>query len=220
MFLLYINDIITDIDSLFRIFADDCLLYKIINAPEDTTILQKDLDQITTWISTWQLRLNISKCVVIHCGRFHSPNAHQYTLNNCILQQTNSHLYLGVMLDRSLSWSRHIAKKQTHWTSLRETWVTVHQMLKPQLIWQWCIPRSNMLLLFGIHIITTIKINWNQSSEGLVDGFSVTIEELVQYHQCSWPSLQIRRKRFWDYNCFTRFSIIKHLCQFQYTTCL
>jgi len=28
------------------------------------------------------------------------------------------------------------------------------------------------------------KTNWNQSSEGLLDGFSVTIEELVQYHQC------------------------------------
>jgi len=46
MFLLYINDIITDIDSPLRIFADD---YRIINTPEDTTILQKDL---TTWIST------------------------------------------------------------------------------------------------------------------------------------------------------------------------
>jgi len=53
MFLLYINDIITDIDSPLRIFADDYLLYRIINTPEDTNILQKDLDQITTWISAW-----------------------------------------------------------------------------------------------------------------------------------------------------------------------
>ena len=44
MFLLYINDIITNIDSPLRIFTDDCLLYRIINTPEDTTILQK------TWI--------------------------------------------------------------------------------------------------------------------------------------------------------------------------
>jgi len=119
MFLLYINNIIIDIDSPLRIFADDCLLYKIINIPEDTTILQKDLDQITTWISTWQLRLNIFKYVVIHCGRSHSPIApHQYTLNNCVLQQTNSHLYLGVMLDRSLSWSQHVTNivKENHQT--------------------------------------------------------------------------------------------------------
>ena len=40
--------------SPLKIFADNCLLYRIINTPQDTTILQKDLDQITTWISTWQ----------------------------------------------------------------------------------------------------------------------------------------------------------------------
>ena len=28
------------------------------------------------------------------------------------------------------------------------------------------------------------KTNWNQSSKGLLDGFLVIIEELVQYHQC------------------------------------
>ena len=67
-------------------------------------------------------------------------------------------------------------------------------MLKLQLTWQWCIPRLNiMLLLFGIHIITMTETNWNQSSEGLLDGFSVIIEELVQYQQLSWPSLQIRQ---------------------------
>jgi len=50
MFLLYINDDTTNINSPLRIFADDCLLYRIIDTPEDTAILQKDLDRIASWV--------------------------------------------------------------------------------------------------------------------------------------------------------------------------
>ena len=109
MFLLYTNDIITNINSLLRMFADDCLLYRIIYTPEDTAILQQDLDQIASWVTTWQLTLNITKCVLIRRNRSHSPIHHHYTLNHCILKQTDSHSYLGVMLDKTLSWSLHIS---------------------------------------------------------------------------------------------------------------
>ena len=113
MFLLYINDIITDVNSPLRIFADDCLLYRIIDTPEDTAILQNDLDQITSWVATWQLRLNITKCVLIRCGRSHSQINYHYTLNNHTLKQTDSHPYPGVTLDKTLSWSQHISNIAT-----------------------------------------------------------------------------------------------------------
>ena len=60
MFLLNINDTTTNIKSPLRVFADDCLLYKMINSPENTIILQKDLDQISNWVNVWQLRLNVT----------------------------------------------------------------------------------------------------------------------------------------------------------------
>jgi len=72
------------------------------DTPEDTAVLQKDLDQITSWVTTWQLRLNINKCVQTRCIRSHSPINHHYILNNCTLKQTDSHLYLGVILDKTL----------------------------------------------------------------------------------------------------------------------
>ena len=49
MFLLYINDITKDIDSPLRMFADDCLLYRIIESTEDTTKLQQDLNILSEW---------------------------------------------------------------------------------------------------------------------------------------------------------------------------
>ena len=109
MFLLYINDITTNIKSPLRIFADDCLLYRVINSPEDTIILQQDLDQISHWVKIWQLRLNVTKCALIRCSRSLTPIVHHYTLNNSFLKETDQHHYLGIMLNKTLSWSSHIS---------------------------------------------------------------------------------------------------------------
>ena len=72
MFLLYINDITNSITSPLGLFADDCLLYRVIDSQSDASILQQDLDSLSKWVQIWQLRFNISKCVVIRCARSHS----------------------------------------------------------------------------------------------------------------------------------------------------
>ena len=104
MFLLYINDIIKNIVSPLRLFADDCLLYRVIDSQEDTFILQQDLDKLSQWVQTWQLRFNIAKCVVIRCTRSLQPIVYDYKLNNHSLTVTDRHTYLGVLLDKYLSW--------------------------------------------------------------------------------------------------------------------
>ena len=35
LFLVYINDLITDINSTTRLFAGDCLIYRVINSSAD-----------------------------------------------------------------------------------------------------------------------------------------------------------------------------------------
>ena len=47
MFLLYINNISRNIASSLRLFADDCLLYRIIDSHDDITILQGDLNRLS-----------------------------------------------------------------------------------------------------------------------------------------------------------------------------
>ena len=46
LFLVYINDLPDGLSATPRLFADDCLLYKVINSPEDCTALQNDLDRL------------------------------------------------------------------------------------------------------------------------------------------------------------------------------
>ena len=49
MFLLYINDINENISSTVRLFADDCVMYRIIDSLEDSLCLQRDLSTILNW---------------------------------------------------------------------------------------------------------------------------------------------------------------------------
>ena len=57
LFLLYMNDI-TNIQSQMHLFADDCLLYRIIASTHDLIVLQDDLNALT---SRWNLvSLNVS----------------------------------------------------------------------------------------------------------------------------------------------------------------
>jgi len=43
MFLLYANDNDENINSYICLFADSCVLYRMIKSPEDHCILQQDL---------------------------------------------------------------------------------------------------------------------------------------------------------------------------------
>ena len=62
LFLLYINDIVTDIGSNIRLFADDTSLYIIVDDPSDAAnCLSRDLDKISRWAATWLVSLNPAK---------------------------------------------------------------------------------------------------------------------------------------------------------------
>ena len=65
MFLLYINDISKHINSSLRLFADDCLLYRVISCREDAASLQDDLNRLFEWTTVWQLKFNITECVLL-----------------------------------------------------------------------------------------------------------------------------------------------------------
>ena len=108
LFLIYINDIAKDISSNLRLFADDCLLYRVITTEEDSALLQNDLNTIFTWSLLWQMKFNKTKCVTLRCHRIHSPILSDYFIDDQRLENVNQHPYLGIMLDKIMSFSPHI----------------------------------------------------------------------------------------------------------------
>ena len=66
LFLLYINDIVTDIGSHIRLFADDTSLFIIVDNPiTAANCLNTDLNKISRWAATWLVTFNPTKTEAI-----------------------------------------------------------------------------------------------------------------------------------------------------------
>ena len=62
LLLLYINDIVHEINSSLRLFADDTSIYIIVDFPDSAAqILNIDLDRIANWAAKWLVNFNANK---------------------------------------------------------------------------------------------------------------------------------------------------------------
>ena len=108
LFLIYINDIVMNINSTIKIFADDAKIYRAMKSQSDVDVLQGDLNQLTNWSRKWLLELNEQKCKVMHFG--HQNASQAYWLNNATLESTREEKDLGIYVTDNLKFSNHITK--------------------------------------------------------------------------------------------------------------
>ena len=94
LFLCFINDMPDCIKSSCRLFADDCLVYRLINCIEDLVQLQKDLTSLHEWSIKWDMRFNPKKCYIISTPGRYKPS-YFYQMKDEVLQQVQSTPYLG-----------------------------------------------------------------------------------------------------------------------------
>ena len=114
LFLLHINEMPSVVNPLTkcRLFADDCLLYRVIDSLDDHTQLQQDLISLESWADIWGMRFNADKCHIMSIKKGQSK-PYLYQLCNKILSSVTKEKYLGVMLSQEMSWSAHISSITT-----------------------------------------------------------------------------------------------------------
>ena len=112
LFLIYIDDVarvpLSEGTSLV-LYADDMLLYRAINTPEDFAILQEDINTVNNWVKTNYLNFNVSKCKFMYISR--KRQCHQVPnllLDGVNLDRVASFKYLGILLTENLKWSSHV----------------------------------------------------------------------------------------------------------------
>lgn len=111
LFLVYINDLpqCCKLEESLYLFADDTAI--LYSAPS-FDILQRNIDQSLTELTTWfqqnGLRVNIPKTQTIKFGNY-GDNPSQIQLESMEnLSISESVKFLGILIDRKLSWSQHI----------------------------------------------------------------------------------------------------------------
>ena len=110
LFLLFINDIVTDIGSNVRLFADDTSLYIIVDNPTTAAeLLNLDLENIIKWAKTWLVTFNPLKTETLLISRnltkpYHPP----LHTDNQIIAEVDTHKHLGIYLSNDCTWHKHI----------------------------------------------------------------------------------------------------------------
>ena len=114
LFLLYINDIKNSSSILsFYLFADDTSTYfSHKNVNNIVNIYNNELKKVSDWLAANKLTLNVSKSNMV---LFHSKqkkvdfNQHVIKINNEVIEEKFYTKYLGILIDKHLSWQHHIA---------------------------------------------------------------------------------------------------------------
>jgi hypothetical protein len=62
LFIIFINDIVSEINAEIKLFADYTSLYLIVDNPNNTAfLLNQDLNQLQRWSEKWFVKFNPNK---------------------------------------------------------------------------------------------------------------------------------------------------------------
>ena len=109
LFLIFINDIVTDIDVLIRLFADDTSLnLSSSELLQSHILMQNDINTISEWALKWSVTFNLDKNTFLLISRRQSPTQLSLTFNGQSINQSNKHKHLGVTFNSQGNWSHHM----------------------------------------------------------------------------------------------------------------
>lgn len=112
LYLLFTADLPTNEHTTLATFADDkAILSKHSDPNIATNQLQQHLIQINRWTRKWRITINETKSahIVFTKCRGVSPQVH---INSKIIPRVDCVKYLGMHLDKTLTWRTHIWKKR------------------------------------------------------------------------------------------------------------
>ena len=126
LFLLYINDIVKNIGSNIRLFADDTSLFIIVDNPTTAALcLNSDLEKLSRWAAIWLVTFNPSKNESLLISRkINKPIHPPLYMQNVQIQEVSTHKHLGLYFSNDCSWHQHIDYIK------QKAWFRIHIMRK------------------------------------------------------------------------------------------
>ena len=115
LFVLYINDLPSCVQSDIRLFADDTKVFTRSDIQGATETLQDDLDHLQGWSEKWLLRFHPEKCHVLKLGNNKSNADYHMKKKNCNgeycnipLEESDFEKDLGIFIDNKLNFKEHV----------------------------------------------------------------------------------------------------------------
>lgn len=199
LFLIYVNDLDIGLVSKLNKFADDCKLGKKIIDGADVEALRQDLNKLSDWSNTWQMKFNTDKCSILHIGRNNGEET--YELNNSTLKSVNVERDLGVLLDKNMKFDEqcNLAASSANRTlgmirrsitcKSKKIIVQLYKgLVRPKL--EYCIQAWRPHLKKDIEKLEAVQHRATKMIEGL---WNLSYQERLNY--TGLPTLENRRDR-------------------------
>ena len=104
LFLIFSNDLVNDIETEVKLFADDTILgVTEITARQCALKMQPDVDRILQWAKKWKVTLNALKTKCLTISRKRSEFA-PLVLDGRVVEEVSTHCHLGLRLQNSGKW--------------------------------------------------------------------------------------------------------------------
>ena len=203
LFLIYINDITDDLASLPLIYADDTTLLEIVDDPVVSAgRLNSDLHKISVWADKWLVTMNPVKSRNVIFSLKRNKQVHPpLFLSSNIVKDVESHTHLGLTLQSSMSWRKHIV----------QVFEKASKRLNMLKFVRFKVDRSILTSLYKSLIRPLMEygdVIWNNCYDcdsALLDGVQYEAARLVTgaikgtssarlYKELAWESLSNRRK--------------------------
>ena len=109
LFLIYINDIVLELNYSIRLFADDTNLYIVVENPVTAAnILNWNLLTFHSLAKQWLVDFNAIKTETMVASRKrHKPHHPDLIMDNVVLQEIIRHRHLGITFSSDLTWHNH-----------------------------------------------------------------------------------------------------------------
>ena len=109
LFIIYLNDIIHEIESDILIFADDTSLMASGTDPSETANqINRDLIKISQWAEKWRVIFNAKKSKDIIFSNKCLNNSPPLVFGESFIERVNTHKHLGLVLTSDLNWTQQI----------------------------------------------------------------------------------------------------------------
>lgn len=167
LFNLFMNDIPIDPKTCLALFADDtAILCRGNSTVRIRYALQNHINQIEEWLDRWKVDINVSKSCAVYFSR-KKKKPHLLHMYGTPIPWSNEAKYLGVILDKRLTWRPHLDMIKTKFRKARFSLISLLGRRSP-------IEVKIKLLMYKVllrPIITYAAPIWGSACKSTIEDF-------------------------------------------------